>query len=125
MRPKQLFLPLIIPVILLFSGCKRNDLKKDTDKIGDAMCRNIEAMAKLRAANPNDPASINNLQTDIKKIQSEMTTLYQDFKQKYGDKVQDKEFNKKFSNELRRSMLDNCKSLSKQDREQFQKDLEK
>jgi hypothetical protein len=54
-----------------------------------------------------------------------MTLLYQGFKKKYGDKLQDKEFNKKFSTELRTTMLDNCQSLSKQDREQFEKDLEK
>ena len=125
MRVKQFFLPVIITGFIFFSGCKSNDLKKETDKIGDAMCRNIEVMSKLRAANPNDTATINKLQADVKKIQNEMTILYQDFKQKYGDKVQDKAFNKKFSTELRRTMLDNCQSLSKQDRDQFEKDLEK
>jgi predicted nuclease with TOPRIM domain len=107
------------------SGCRNNDLKKETDEIGDAMCRNIEVMNKLRSANPNDTATISKLQEDVKKIQAEMTILYQKFKTKYGDKAQDKAFNKKFSTELRRTMLDNCQSLSKQDREQFQKDLEK
>jgi len=125
MRARQFFLPVIITVIILFSGCKSNDLKKETDQIGDAMCRNIEVMSKLRVANPNDTATINKLQADVKKIQNEMTILYQEFKQKYGDKVQDKAFAKKFSTELRRTMLDNCQSLSKQDREQFQKDLKK
>lgn len=125
MRTRQLFLSVIITGIIFFSGCKSNDLKKETDQIGDAMCRNIEVMNKLRAANPNDTATINKLQADAKKIQIKMTLLYQEFKQKYGDKVQDKEFNKKFSTELRRTMLDNCQSLSKQDREQFEKDLEK
>ena len=125
MRVRQLFLPVILTGIIIFSGCKSNELKKDTDQIGDAMCRNIEVMSKLRAANPNDTATINKLQADVKKIQNEMTILYQEFKQKYGDKVQDKEFNKKFSSELRRTMIDNCQSLSKQDRDQFKKDLEK
>jgi outer membrane murein-binding lipoprotein Lpp len=114
----------IITGIFFLSGCT-NELKKDTDQIGDAMCRNIEVMTKLRAVNPNDTATINKLQADVKNIQAEMTRLYQDFKKKYGDKVQDKEFNKTFSRELRQTMLDNCKSLSKEDREQFQKDLEK
>lgn len=125
MRVRQLFLPVILTGIIIFSGCKSNELKKDTDQIGDAMCRNIEVMSKLRAANPNDTATINKLQADVKKIQDEMKILYQDFNKKYGDKVKDKEFTKKFSSELRRTMIDNCQSLSKQDREQFKKDLEK
>lgn len=125
MQVKQLFLPVMITGIIFFSGCKSNELKKDTDQIGDAMCRNIEVMSKLRAVNLNDTATINKLQADVKKIQNEMTILYQEFKKKYSDKIKDKEFNKKFSTELRRTMLDNCQSLSKQDREQFQKDLEK
>jgi hypothetical protein len=124
MRVKKLLLPVMITAIIIVSGCK-NELKKDTDKIGDAMCRNIEAMGKLRAANLNDTATINKLQADNKKIQDEMKVLYQDFNKKYADKLRDQEFNKKFSTELRRTMLDNCQSLSKQDREQFQKDLEK
>jgi len=125
MRVRQLFLPVIITGFFFFSGCNPNELKKDTDQIGDVMCRNIEVMNKLRAANPDDTATINKLQADVKKIQNEMTILYQEFKKKYANKLQDKEFNKKFSSELRRTMLDNCQSLSKQDREQFQKDLGK
>jgi hypothetical protein len=124
MRVPQILVPFAITGIILLSGCKSNELKKDTDQIGDAMCRKIEVTAKLRLANPNDTATINKLQSDITKIGDEMTTLYQAFNKKYGDKAGDKEFNKKFSYELRRSMLDNCQSLSKQDREQFQKDLE-
>ena len=124
MIASRLFVPFIITGIIFISGCNTSDLKKDTDKIGDAMCRKIEVMAKLRIANPNDTAMINKLQSDVIKIGDEMTALYQAFNKKYVDKAGDKEFNKKFSYELRRSMLENCQSLSKEDREQFQKDLE-
>lgn len=125
MRVQRILLPVIITGIFFFSGCKNNDLKKDTDKIGDAMCRNIEVLSKLKVANPNDTSAINKLQAEMKKIQDEMTVLYKVFKKKYGDKYNDKEFYKIYSRELRRSMLDNCQSLSKQDRDQFEKDLEK
>jgi hypothetical protein len=124
-KMNKLFLPIIIISLILGSGCKRKnaDVMESAKQIGDAMCRNIEAMNKIRAANPNDTATINKLQGDAKKVQIEMTILYQEFKKKYGEKANDKEFNKEFSNELRKAML-NCPSLSKEDREQFMKDLE-
>ncbi len=113
---------MIFSGLVIITGCKNNDLKKDADQIGDIMCRNIEIAGKLRIANPNDTAAISKLQRDSQNLQTEMTKMYADFKKKYGDKVNDKEFSKKFSNELRRAML-NCPHLSKQDREQFEKDL--
>ena len=115
----------MIAGLFFYSGCNSDDLKKDTTQIGDAMCRNITVMSQLRLANPDDTATINKLQAEVKNIQAEMTVLYQNFNKKYGDKTKDIGFNKRFSRELRRTMLDNCPSLSPQDREQFQKDLEK
>jgi hypothetical protein len=122
---RKIFLPVIIFSMIVVGGCKREnaELKESAKQIGDAMCRNIDAMNKIRAANPNDTATINKLQGDAKKVQIEMTILYQEFKKKYGEKANDKEFNKEFSNELRKAML-NCPSLSKEDREQFMKDLD-
>ena len=116
---------LLLPVILALPGCKQDDIKKDTAKIGDAMCRNIDVMGRLRMARPDDTAAINALQAEVRKIQEEMTGLYKEFNKKYGNKVNDIEFSREFSRELRKTMLDNCRSLSKQDREQFEKDLEK
>ena|ERR1039457_6013856 len=125
MRVKKLLLFTALSGIIIISGCKSHELKKDTDQIADAMCRNIEVMYKLKAARSDDTATINKLQADVNKIQDEMTNLYKEFKQKYGDKYNDKEFNKQFSTELRRNMIENCQILSKEDKEQFQKDLEK
>jgi hypothetical protein len=124
MRVQRNILAVIVTGIILLSGCS-NELKNDTDKIGDAMCRNIEIMGKLRTVNLNDTANISKLQEEEAKVQEEMKVLYQDFNKKYGDKIHDKEFSKKFYKELRRTMLDNCKSLSKEDRDLFEKDLEK
>ena len=125
MKIRNYFIYTIILGLMFFAGCKNADLSKDVTGIGDAMCRNIDIMTKLRSANPVDTATINKLQLDAKKLQIEMTILYKEFKEKYKDKVNDNAFNKDFSRELRKTMLKNCTSLSKEDREQFEKDIEK
>lgn len=123
MNSTKVFLPLIFGVILLFSGCSsNNEIKKDAVQIGDAMCRNIEIMNKLRAADPNDTLATQKLHVEAKKLQTEMTILYKEFGDKYGAKTKDKDFNKIFAKELRKAMLD-CPYLSKEDRAQFEKDL--
>jgi len=125
MKINHYFLSAIILGLMFFASCRNADLSKDVAGIGDAMCRNIDIMTKLRSANPADTATINKLQLDAKKLQIEMTILYKEFKEKYKDKVNDKDFNKDFSRLLRKTMLKNCTSLSKEDREQFEKDVEK
>jgi ABC-type tungstate transport system permease subunit len=122
MNLKKLFLPLILGIVLLFSGCGNHELKEDAAKIGDAMCRNIEIMNKMKAANPSDSATLIKLREQAHQLQIEMTIVYKEFGDKYGDKTKDPKFNKKFNRELRKAMLD-CPSLSKQDREMFEKDL--
>ena len=53
-----------------------------------------------------------------------MGILYKEFGEKYGEKTKNTDFNKKFAQELRRAML-NCPYLSKEDRDQFEKELKK
>jgi outer membrane murein-binding lipoprotein Lpp len=122
MNFKKLFLPACVGMILLLSGCGNRELKEDAAKIGDAMCRNIEIMSKLKAANPSDSAAIKKLRSQAHQLQVEMTIVYQEFGAKYGDKTRDPKFNKKFNRELRKAML-NCPSLSKKDRELFEQEL--
>ena len=124
MKLRTLLAAIILSGLIIAAGCKSSDMKKDAEKIGDAMCRNLELSGKLRTINPNDTASLAKLQAQSNKLQEEMNKLYSDFKDKWGEKVKDKEFSKKFSDELRRAML-NCPHLSKEDREQFQRDLGK
>jgi len=123
MNIKKMFLPLLAIAVVLSSGCNSNkEIKKDAVEIGDAMCRNIEVMNKLRAIDPKDSAGTQKLQMEAKKLQTEMTILYKEFGDKYGEKTKNADFNKKFARELRKAML-NCSYLSKEDRAQFEKDL--
>jgi len=119
---KRLLFPLFIGIVLFFSGCGNRGLKEDAVKIGDAMCRNIEIMNKLRAANPSDSATLEKLHSQQHQLEIEMTILYKEFGDKYKEKTKDPKFNKNFARELRKAMID-CPSLSKEDREQFEKDL--
>jgi hypothetical protein len=123
MKYRNLFFPLFIGMILLFSSCQNRGLKADAKKIGDVMCRNIEVMNKLRATNPADTATVAKLQSQVEQVQNEMSVIYKEFGEKYAKKTKDPKFNKAFNRELRKAMLD-CPSLSKQDRELFEKDLE-
>ena len=122
MNFKNSFLPAILGVVLLFSGCGNRELKKDAARIGDAMCRNIEILNKMKAANPADSVTMKSLRSQSNQLQNEMTIVYREFNEKYGEKVKDQKFTKKFNRELRKAMLD-CPSLSKKDRELFEQEL--
>ena len=106
------------------SGCKSEykELKKDTKDIADVMCKSLEAMKNLKMADPTDSLKVKKLQMDYQNIQTEMMILYQKFRTKYGNKTKSKEFNEVFRKYLNESMLD-CKSLSKEDREAFEKGM--
>jgi hypothetical protein len=122
MNIRNLFLPAIVGMVLLFSGCGNRELKEDAAKVGDAMCRNIEVMNKMKATNPADSVTMEKLRKEAHQLQIEMTIVYKEFGDKYKEQTKDPKFNKKFNRELRKAMLD-CPSLSKQDREMFEKDL--
>ncbi|MEI7981033.1 MAG: hypothetical protein WCI71_05240 [Bacteroidota bacterium] len=124
MKIKSILSVLVIAGTLLLSACGggNKELKQDAANIGDAMCRSIETMNKLKAADPGDSALVRKLQKESHNVQTEMTILYDEFKKKYGEKVKSEKFNKEFARYLRESML-NCKALSKEDRAAFEKQL--
>ena len=113
----------LIAIVILFSSCGSSELQKDTEQIADAMCRNIEVMNKLRTTNPSDSTAVVKLQQEVKKLQIEMTVVYDEFKKKYSDRINDDKFNKDFARKLLKAMLD-CPHLSKEDRENFEKELD-
>jgi len=114
---------LITASVFTLVGCSGNkELKKDAKGIADIMCKNIDVMNKLRAADPADSVQLMKLQQDAKQVQIEMTIVYQEFKEKNKNKLEDEKFNKNFARELRKSMLE-CPHLSAKDREAFEKEL--
>lgn len=116
---------LMISVIFLFIlGCGSQDnLKEDAKKIGDAMCRSLDVMNRLRSADPTDTALISKLSTELTNIQTEMATMYEAFNAKWGEKAKEEGFIKSFKKELHKTMVE-CKSLSEEDRATFLKELE-
>lgn len=125
MKIKSILFTLMTAGIFLLAGCGgvNKEMKKDAKNIADAMCKNIEAMNKLKASDPGDSILIEKLQMEAKQVQIEMTIIYQEFKAKYKEKVNEEKFNKEFARELSKSMLD-CPHLSAKDKEQFQKGME-
>lgn len=124
MKNKIIFFIAIIFVFAL-SGCNSGNrtLRKDAEKIADVMCRNIESMNKLRNVDQADSMMVQKIQLEAHDIQIEMTIVYQEFKKKYQEKLNDPDFNKQFGKYLREAMLD-CKSLSKEDRAKFEQELD-
>jgi len=124
MKPIHIFYLIIIAGIIGISGCgdKDKELKADATDIANIMCRSIDAMKKLRGADPADSLMVKNLQMEYNIVQEEMTKVYQDFRTKYKEKVTTKEFSDQFRKYLNTAMLD-CKSLSKEDREAFEKGM--
>jgi len=123
MKKNWLLLVVTIGLVFLYSCSSDSTFKNDVERISQSMCRNIDVMNRLKATNPSDSATVKKLQADAHQVQVEMTGLYKEFETKYKDKMKDDKFNKNFARELRRSML-NCPSLSKKDREEFEKELE-
>lgn len=119
-RPSYL---LMIVMVFVLAGCGSNkELKNDAKDIADVMCKNIEIMNRVHAANPADSVQVAKLQQEAEQIQIEMTIVYQEFKTKNKNKLTDDKFNKDFAQELRKAML-KCPHLSKEDREAFEKEL--
>ncbi len=110
--------------IFVISGCgsENKELKKDARNIADAMCKNIEAMKNLRIADPADSLLIEKLQLQYELVESEMTALNEAFRKKWEEKAATEEFKTEFRKYLSEAMLD-CKSLSKEDRESFEKSM--
>ena len=124
MKRKSLLTILLIPIIFIDSGCSENkELRQDTSVIADAMCRSIEVMNKLKGANPEDTVRINDLQLKYQNLQVEMETIYSKFRKTYESRMKDPEFNKEFSSELRKAIL-NCPYLSKEDRIRYEKEID-
>jgi len=126
MKIKIFLSGIIIALIFSISGCGDSDkeLKKNAKDFADKVCRNIEIIQKLRATNPADSLSIQKLQEERQRVDSEMMVLSNEFKKKYGDKVKNPEFIKEYRKFLNESMLD-CKFLSKEDRANFERELKK
>ncbi|HNY01051.1 MAG TPA: hypothetical protein PKG48_00610 [Bacteroidales bacterium] len=125
MKTRILLPALALIAMVSFYSCKREnkELKADAEKIAAIMCKSLESMRALKSANPNDTVKLVTLQAEVEKTQTEMTVLYDDFHKKYGEKAKTAEFGKEFRKYLNEAMLD-CKSLSKEDRALFEKDLE-
>ena len=116
---------ILVAGILNLTGCgnENKELKKDAQEIAGVMCRSMEAMKNLRSADPADSIKVHQLQEEYNKVEMEMTSLYDDFKTKYGESTTSKEFAEQFRKYLNEAMLD-CKSLSKEDREAFEKGMQ-
>ncbi len=122
MRLRNFIIPIITGVVLLLSSCGNREMKEEAVKVGDAMCRNIEIMNKIRNADPEDSVLLKKLHMEAHQLEIEMTIVYKEFGDKYGKKTTDPKFNKKFNRELRKAMLD-CPYLSKKDRDLFEQEL--
>jgi len=124
MKISHILTLVLIAGIIGISGCSSEDkeLKKDAKEIADVMCKSMEAMKNLRLADPADSVLVYKLQEEYQLIQSDMSALYQQFRTKYGEKTSSKEFSDQFRRYLNEAMLD-CKSLSKEDREAFEKGM--
>ena len=124
MKIRTIFSVVMLAGLVGIYGCnsEKKELKKEAGEIANVMCKSLEAMKNLKSADPADSARIDKLQAEYQVIQTEMADLYEKFRTKHGEKASSKEFNTEFRKYLSESMLD-CKSLSKEDREAFEKGM--
>jgi hypothetical protein len=114
----------LIAGIIGVSGCKseNKELKNEAKIMADAMCKSMGIMNSLKQVNPADSVQVARLQVEYQVVQSDMTRINQEFRAKYGEKTTSAEFTGEFRKYLNESMLE-CKNLSKEDRENFEKGL--
>jgi hypothetical protein len=114
----------LIAGIIGVSGCKSEDkaLKQEAKTIADAMCKSIGVMNELKKTDPADSVTVNRLQQEYQIVQSELMGLYDEFRAKHEKTPPTEEFNNEFRKYLNESMLD-CKNLSKEERETFEKGM--
>jgi hypothetical protein len=124
MKTKMIVLIAFMACMTGMTGCssENRELKTDARNIAAVMCKSIEAMKNLKSADPADSLKISDLQQEYEKVQSEMKLVYATFHKKYGEKTASKEFGDTFRKYLNEAMLE-CKSLSKEDRENFEREL--
>ena len=122
MIKRSLLFILPVSVIITLYGCS-SAFKKDVDKVADAMCKITGVMNKLRSADLADTATLSKLQAEELRLEEEMARINQTFREKYKSKLDDKDFRKEYSREIRKAILD-CPYLSKEDRARFEKEID-
>lgn len=124
MKATNIIFSIFSVLIIGLSSCTRenNELRQEANRMGDAMCRSVEAMNNLRNANPADTASINKYQEEHRKIQEEMAKLHEEFNKKFAKQAENPGFRKQFSRYLSEAMVE-CRHLSKDERENFRKQI--
>ena len=125
MKTRVLFFTVLVSIAGVFTGCVKENkaLKQEAVEIADIMCKSVEAMQVLQSTDPADSVKIHRAQSDYRKIQEEMATLYRNFHTKHGNQNDDKAFNNEFRKYLNEAML-GCKHLSEKDRAVFEKKVE-
>lgn len=107
----------------LITGCGNNELDKDIQPLAETMCKFIEIQNNLKTAiDSNDSINIQEYEAEKHKLTIEMTILNQEFQEKYGEKISDQEFGKKFRMSMNKAMID-CPHLAPEDRERMQDEL--
>ena len=109
------------------TGCSNSDaeFKKDVAALADVYCRILEVSNNLLLAQTNqqtDSKTIEFLMEKKKQLETEQAKLNADFRNKYEKNFKDPQFMTKVSKGINESML-NCKFLSKEDKEQYQKEI--
>jgi len=123
MKIKSLLLPITIIGLIGFSGCS-NQLAEDVEPLASAMCKYIGIQNDLKkAVEGNDSINIHLFTAERNKLQIEMTILNREFNEKYGDKIKDQKFGKKFKREMNKAIID-CPHLSPEDRDRIKEELD-
>lgn len=112
----------VVAGILGMTGCS-DRLTKDVEPLAETMCQYIELQNNLKKAiEERDSLNIRKYQADQHKLQVEMTIRNQEFQDKYGDKITDQKFGKKFKKAMNKTLI-NCPHLSPEDRDKMEADL--
>ena len=124
------FLPATFSLLFFLTfitGCSNSDteFKKDVAALADVYCRILEVSNNLLLAETNqqtDNKTIEFLMEKKKQLEAEQARLNSEFRKKYEKSFKDPQFMKKVSNGINESMLI-CKFLSKEDKEQYKKEI--
>jgi len=108
--------------VIGFTSCS-DQLAKDVEPLAESMCHYIELQNNLKKAlSEHDTLDIVKYQKEQQQLQIEMTIQNQEFQAKYGEKITDQEFGKKFKKAMNKALI-NCPHLSPEDRDRMEGDV--
>lgn len=116
---KSLLFSLLLAGIIMFSACGGGS-SNEAKKLGEFTCQMMELSKKMQEA--ADDAEREELQKKVEELNKDSEEFMKAIEEKYKE---DKAGQEKVLIEMYQYLIDNCDAMSEQDKEMYQKEIDK